>query len=99
MADAYLFPDGEVEAEHVWVNEWADGVRAAVIGTFSPAPSLGDAPDALAHQDLSDQLLRDMAEIERARDGLEQEANAFSREASLSGFARLRHILGLTKDR
>jgi hypothetical protein len=99
MADAYLCPDGEVEAEHVWVNEWADGARAAVVETLAPAPSLGEAPAALADQDLSDQLLRDLAEIERVRDDLEREARTREVATSAGSLARLRHILALARSR
>jgi hypothetical protein len=99
--DIYLHADGEVEAEHVWVNEWADGVYATVVETVAPAPPAMEAPAERPDQDPSDQLLRDLAEIERVRDGLEREATALMHEApaSAGAFARLRIVFGLTKNR
>jgi hypothetical protein len=67
--DPYLFADGEVEAEHVWVNEWTGllDVQPAmvVVASASSGPHSDDAGETLA-----DQLLLDIAEIERARDAL-----------------------------
>jgi hypothetical protein len=67
--DLYLFAGGEVEAEHVWVNEWT-GLRdvppaTVVIASDSSGPDNDDQGQTLA-----DQLLLDIAEIERARDAL-----------------------------
>jgi hypothetical protein len=73
--DLYLFADGEVEAEHLWVNEWT-GLRdawppAVVAMSDSAAPHRNDEG-----QPLADQLLLDIAEIERVRDALARDEPA-----------------------
>jgi hypothetical protein len=100
--DAYLPADGEIEAEHVWVNEWADAAPAVVThatvapvvaASFLPASApavetpvvvaaVAEPAQAAAARDetcapaadpASEQLLRDIVEIEFARDMLERE--------------------------
>jgi hypothetical protein len=95
--DAYLPADGEIEAEHVWVNEWTGAVPTMVTHeTGAPTSPAGapvfvtpavvapvalaqtpaaprDEPRAPTADPASDQLLRDIVEIEFARDMLERE--------------------------
>lgn len=103
VADAYLPADGEIEAEHAWINEWADAAPAVVTreavapvaaatilpasapavvtpvvvaAVAEPAPTPAaprDETRAPAADPASDQLLRDIVEIEFARDMLERE--------------------------
>jgi hypothetical protein len=99
----YLHADGEVEAEHLWVNEWAEGVTLRVVDAPAPVPPPVDAPldlsGPLASDDslTSDLLMRDLAEIARVRDGLEAAARHAPKPAG--AVARLRHLLSVIRTR
>ncbi len=101
--DAYLPADGEIEAEHAWVNEWAEPdaapvtheaiapmvtASAAILPVQTPAitapvavaqamaaqvPAASREAHVPAAEPADDQLLRDIMEIEFARDMLERE--------------------------
>ena len=66
----------ESDARYEWVNTWAASAMAelsAAVKGAAPAPAAATVPvpEPLATRLLPDQLVIDIAEIERARDALE----------------------------
>ena len=82
--DSYFFADGEVEAEHAWVNEWT-GLRGARSATVVVAPDSPGRDTDDRGETRADQLLLDIAEIERARDALARDVLAREEPAARAG--------------
>ena len=53
-----------------WVNAWAQSARANLVSVSEPVVSAASPDSTLAPTPPDDQLTRDIAEIERARDAL-----------------------------
>ena len=70
---------GRDQDQFEWVNAWADSAKAQPAAPELVAPAVAKAPDVIASKVViapiasslpDDQLMRDIAEIERARDAL-----------------------------
>ena len=66
--------DQDRNEQFEWVNAWAEGSKATTTSSVQPEPVVSAAPDSViapvAHAPPEDQLTRDIAEIEHARDAL-----------------------------